>query len=332
MKLETKYLGLNLKNPVIPSAGPLSKEIDNIKKMEDAEAAAIVLYSLFEEQIEHESLELHHHTTFHADSHAEATNYFPAIEDYATGPDEYLEHIKKAKDAVDIPIIASLNGKSLGGWTEYAKKIEQAGADALELNIYKIAANINQSGSDVENMYVNIVKEVTNNITIPVAVKLSPYFSSMSWMANKIVEAGASGLVLFNRFYQPDIDLNELVIHLKKAKGKKDRITILPEKIRDDLKNFVAGKKTRDFVFASERGGKLSKRSAKKVFKRALNNTKIKKPATFHSLRHSFATHLLENGTDVRYVQELLGHSNIRTTQIYTQVTNPKLKNIKSPL
>ena len=212
MKLETKYLGIDLINPVIPSAGPLSREIDNIKKMEDSEAAAVVLYSLFEEQIEHESLELHHYTSHHADSHVEATNYFPEMEDYVTGPEEYLEHIKKAKDAVDIPIIASLNGKSLGGWTEYAKKIEQAGADALELNIYKIAANINQSGSDVENMYVNIVKEVTNNITIPVAVKLSPYFSSMSWMANKIVEAGASGLVLFNRFYQPDIDLNELEV------------------------------------------------------------------------------------------------------------------------
>ena len=129
-----------------------------------------------------------------------------------------------------------------------------------------------------------------------------------------------------------DIDLNELTIHLKEAKGKKDRITILPEKIRDDLKNFVAGKKTRDFVFASERGGKLSERSAQKVFKRALNNTKIKKPATFHSLRHSFATHLLENGVDVRYVQELLGHANIRTTQVYTKVANPSLKNIKSPL
>lgn len=212
MKLETKYLGMDLINPVIPSAGPLSREIDNIKKMEDSEAAAVVLYSLFEEQIEHESLELHHYTSHHADSHAEATNYFPEMEDYVTGPEEYLEHIKKAKDAVDIPIIASLNGKSLGGWTEYAKKIEQAGADALELNIYKIAADINQSGSDVENMYVDIVKEVTNNVKIPVAVKLSPYFSSMSWMAKKIVEAGASGLVLFNRFYQPDIDLEKLEV------------------------------------------------------------------------------------------------------------------------
>ncbi len=242
MKLETKYLGLNLKNPIIPSAGPLSREIDNIKKMEDAEAAAVVLYSLFEEQIEHETLELHHHTSLHADSHAEATNYFPDMEDYSTGPDEYLEHLKKAKDAVDIPIIASLNGKSLGGWTEYAKKIEQAGADALELNIYKIAADVNKSGSEIEKMYIDIVKEVTKSINIPVAVKLSPYFSSMAWMANQIVEAGAKGLVLFNRFYQPDIDLEELEIVPNVVLSSPDRIrlrlrwiAILHDSIKTDL-------------------------------------------------------------------------------------------------
>lgn len=212
MKLETNYLGLKLKNPIVPSAGPLSNEIDNIKKMEDCEAAAVVLYSLFEEQIEHESFELYHHTTIHANSHAEATNYFPDAGNYTTGPEEYLEHIKKAKDAVDIPIIASLNGKLLGGWTEYAKKIEQAGADAIELNIYKIAADVNKSGSDIEKTYIEIVKAVTSTVKIPVAVKLSPYFSSMSWMANQIVEAGAKGLVLFNRFYQPDIDLEKLEV------------------------------------------------------------------------------------------------------------------------
>ena len=212
MKLETNYLGLKLKNPIVPSAGPLSNELDNIKKMEDNEAAAVVLYSLFEEQIEHESFELYHHTTVHADSHAEATNYFPDPGNYTTGPEEYLEHIKKAKDAVEIPIIASLNGKLLGGWTEYAKKIEQAGADALELNIYKIAADVNKSGSDIEKTYIEIVKAVTSTVKIPVAVKLSPYFSSMSWMANQIVDAGAKGLVLFNRFYQPDIDLEKLEV------------------------------------------------------------------------------------------------------------------------
>ncbi len=242
MKLETKYLGLNLKNPIIPSAGPLSREVDNIKKMEDAEAAAVVLHSLFEEQIEHETLELHHHTSLHADSHAEALNYFPEMEDYSTGPEEYLEHIRKAKDAADIPIIASLNGKSLGGWIEYAKKIEQAGADALELNIYKIAADINQSGSDVEKMYLDIVREVTKSVDIPVAVKLSPYFSSMSWMANQIVEAGAKGLVLFNRFYQPDIDLEKLEVVPNVVLSSPDRIrlrlrwiAILHDNIKADL-------------------------------------------------------------------------------------------------
>ena len=242
MKLETKYLGLDLKNPVIPSAGPLSREIDNIKKMEDAEAAAVVLYSLFEEQIEHDTLELHHHTSLHADSHVEASNYFPEMADYTTGPDEYLEHVKKAKEAVDIPIIASLNGKSLGGWTEYAKKIEQAGADALELNIYKIAADINESGSDVEKTYIDIVREVTKSINIPVAVKLSPYFSSMAWMANQIVDAGAKGLVLFNRFYQPDIDLEELEVIPNAILSSPERIrlrlrwiAILHDNIKADL-------------------------------------------------------------------------------------------------
>jgi len=242
MKLETKYLGLKLKNPVVPSAGPLSRDIDNIKKMEDCEAAAVVLYSLFEEQIEHESFELYHHTTIHTDSHAEASNYFPDMGNYTTGPDEYLEHIKKVKDAVDIPIIASLNGKSLGGWTEYAKKIEQAGADALELNIYKIAADVNKSGSYIEKTYIDIVKAVTSIVKIPVAVKLSPYFSSMSWMSKQIVDAGAKGLVLFNRFYQPDIDLEKLEVVPNVELSTPDMIrlrvrwiAILHENIKADL-------------------------------------------------------------------------------------------------
>jgi len=242
MKLETKYLGLDLKNPIIPSAGPLARDIDNIKKMEDNEAAAVVLYSLFEEQIEHEALELHHHTTLYADSHAEASNYFPDMEDYSTGPEEYLEHLKKAKESVDIPVIASLNGKSLGGWTDYAKKIEQAGADALELNIYKIAADVNQSGSEVEKLYIDIVREVSGSVNIPVSVKLSPYFSSMAWMAKQIVDAGAKGLVLFNRFYQPDIDLEKLEVEPNVVLSTSDAIrlrlrwiAILHNNVKTDL-------------------------------------------------------------------------------------------------
>jgi len=212
MDFTTKYLGMKLKNPIIPSASPLSRDIGNIKEMEDAGAAAVVLYSLFEEQIEQDSLELHHHTTVHANSYAEAMNYFPEISDIKIGPDEYLKHIQKVKEAVDIPVIASLNGKSLGGWTNYAKKIEEAGANALELNIYFLATDINKSCSEVDKMYVDILKEVKKAVKIPVAVKLSPFFSSVASMAKQLDDAGADGLILFNRFYQPDIDLENLEV------------------------------------------------------------------------------------------------------------------------
>jgi dihydroorotate dehydrogenase (fumarate) len=212
MNLETNYLGLKLKNPIVPSAGPLSQEISNFKKFEDAGAAAVVMYSLFEEQIEHEAMELDYQTSVTADSNPEATSYFPEDIEFKLGPEQYLEHIRKAKEAVDIPIIGSLNGKSLGGWTDYAKKIEQAGADALELNIYRLATNQDQSGFDIEKEYLEIVKQVKSSVNIPIAVKLGPYFSSVAWMAKQFEEAGADGLVLFNRFYQPDINLESLEV------------------------------------------------------------------------------------------------------------------------
>ncbi len=212
MNLKTNYLGLELNNPIVPSAGPLSQHIDNIKKMEDSGAAAVVLYSLFEEQIEHEQLELDYYTTVHNESYAEAQDYFPEPFEYKTGPDEYLEHIRKAKISVDIPIIASLNGKSLGGWIEYAQKIEQAGADALELNIYQLATDGSKTPQEIDNSYINIVKSVKANIKIPIAVKMHPFFSSVSHMAMELDKAGASGILLFNRFYQPDIDLDTLEV------------------------------------------------------------------------------------------------------------------------
>ncbi len=212
MDLSTNYLGLQLKNPIVPSASPLSEDISNIKLMEDAGAAAVVLYSLFEEQIEHESLELNYFTNIHNESYAEATSYFPEPFEFKTGPEEYLEHIKNAKEAVDIPVIASLNGKSLGGWVDYAKKIETAGADALELNIYLLAADAAKNSTSIEKDYVDIVKAVTSSINIPVAVKMHPYFSSVANMASQLDKAGAKGLVMFNRFYQPDIDLETLEV------------------------------------------------------------------------------------------------------------------------
>jgi dihydroorotate dehydrogenase (fumarate) len=210
MDITTNYLGLKLKSPIVPSAGPLSEKISNIREMEDAGAGAVVLYSIFEEQIEHEQLELNYHTSAHTESFAEATSYLPEPFEFKTGPDEYLNHIRKAKEAVDIPIIASLNGKSIGGWTDYAKKMEQAGADALELNIYLLPTDAKKSGSEIENTYVDIVKAVKSTVKIPFAVKMHPFFSSTSYMANELSKAGADGLVMFNRFYQPDIDLETL--------------------------------------------------------------------------------------------------------------------------
>ncbi len=212
MDISTSYLGLKLKSPIVPSAGPLSEDIGNIRQMEDAGAGAVVLYSLFEEQIEHDSLELDYQTSIHSESYAEATSYFPEPFEYKLGPEEYLKHITKIKSSVDIPVIASLNGKSIGGWIDYAKQIEQAGADALELNIYFLATSTEQKSEELEKKYAHIVKRVTSEIKIPVAVKMHPFFSSVAHMAKELTQAGASGLVLFNRFYQPDIDLEKLEV------------------------------------------------------------------------------------------------------------------------
>ncbi|MFQ5691907.1 MAG: dihydroorotate dehydrogenase-like protein [Nitrospinota bacterium] len=210
MDLRTTYLGMELRTPLVPSASPLSEEIADIRRMEDAGAAAVVLYSLFEEQLTLERYELHHHLTHGTESFAEALTYFPEPPVFHLGPEAYLDHIRKAKEAVDIPVIPSLNGATLGGWTEYAALMEQAGADALELNVYFIPTDPDRPPGDVENTYVEVLKAVRAAVRIPVAVKLSPAFSNLAHTAKRLAEAGADGLVLFNRFYQPDIDLEEL--------------------------------------------------------------------------------------------------------------------------
>jgi dihydroorotate dehydrogenase (fumarate) len=212
MDLTTTYLGMNLRTPLVASASPLSGEVGSVKRMEDAGISAVVLYSLFEEQIEHERLELQHHTTATAYSFAEALTYFPEPSEWRLGPHEYLEHVRRVKAAVEVPVIASLNGRSLGGWTEYARLLEEAGADAIELNIYAIPASADVSGAEVEQRYLDIVRAVKSHVTIPVAVKLSPFFSNMANMAKRFESVGADGLVLFNRFYQPDIDLESLEV------------------------------------------------------------------------------------------------------------------------
>lgn len=212
MNLTTQYLGLNLRTPLVVSASPLSQELDSIRRLEDAGASAIVLYSLFEEQLRHEALELDERLDSGTESFAESITYFPRPAEFRLGPEGYLNHIRRAKAAVGIPIIASLNGATVGGWTQYAKQIEQAGADALECNIYSIPTDLDKSSGEVEQAYIDIVRSVKSAVKIPVAVKISPFFSNMANMAKRLDDAGANGLVLFNRFYQPDIDLDSLEI------------------------------------------------------------------------------------------------------------------------
>jgi len=212
MDLTTTYLGMKLRTPLVPSASPLSEDIDNIKRMEDAGASAVVLSSLFEEQLLLDRYELHHHLTHGTESFAEALTYIPEPDDIRLGAEDYLERIRKAKEAVAIPVIASLNGVSIGGWTDYASLMQEAGADALELNIYCIPTDPTLTGAEVEQAYLNILAMVKSLVTIPVAIKLSPFFSNLANMARRLDEAGADGLVLFNRFYQPDIDLDSLTV------------------------------------------------------------------------------------------------------------------------
>ena len=243
-ELKTTYLGLSLSNPLVHGASPLTKSLDNIRKMEDAGVGAVVMHSLFEEQINRESEELDHFLFAGSESFAEALTYFPEPDDYKVGPDEYLELIRKAKSAVKVPVLGSLNGVSTGGWTGYAQKIEQAGADAIELNIYYIPTDPKLSANQIEDNYIRLVKEVKQSVKIPVAVKLSPFFSNLAALAGRLEEAGARGLVLFNRFYQPDIDLDRLEVVPKATLSLENEqefrlplrwIAILSGKIKADL-------------------------------------------------------------------------------------------------
>ena len=213
MSLATNYLGLELKNPLVASASPLNSKLDNIRRLEDAGAAAIVLPSLFQEQIEAEAETLASRVDAYAESSPEATSYFPAVVSgpYGVRPERYLELVRRAKDAVSIPIIASLNGSSRAGWIDHARLIEQAGAAALELNMYHVPTDLMESGQDVETRYTEIVQTVCGSMTLPVAVKLTPFLSSLGHFAARLVEHGADGLVLFNRILEPDIDL----LHMK---------------------------------------------------------------------------------------------------------------------
>jgi dihydroorotate dehydrogenase (fumarate) len=226
--LTTTYLGLRLKNPLVHSASPLSESLDHMCRLEDAGCSAIVMHSLFEEQLANESRQLDHYLSYGEQSHAEALSYFPEAASYRVGPDKYLEHVARARRSLGIPVIGSLNGVSRGGWVEYARLIQQAGAHALELNIYMIPTDLETCGSDVEQMYVDAVSAVRDEVTIPLAVKIGPFFSAMAHMAKRFAQAGANGLVLFNRFYQPDFDLEtlEVVPHLVLSTSEEMRLPL----------------------------------------------------------------------------------------------------------
>jgi len=209
---KTKYLGLQLKNPIVPSASPISRSLDGMKQLEDAGASAVVMYSLFEEEILHEGAELDHYLHYGTESNPEALTYMPTAAEYNLEPDKYVELLRKAKESLSIPVIPSLNGITDGGWIKYAKHFEDAGADAIELNVYYIPTDPRLKSDDVEERYIDVLSGVKDTVKIPVAVKLSPFFSSLPNLAGRLVNVGANGLVLFNRFYQPDIDLDQLEV------------------------------------------------------------------------------------------------------------------------
>ena len=281
MDLTTTYLGLNLKNPLVPSSSPLTRELSKLKQMEDAGAAAVVLYSLFEEQVNQESHTLDHYLTQGVESFAEALTYFPEASEYQSSPAEYLEHIRRAKEAMDIPIIASLNGVSTGGWIGYARDIEQAGADALELNVYYLPTDIHLGSGEVEQIYLDILRDVKATISIPVTMKLSPYFSAIANMAHRLSEAGADGLVLFNRFYQPDLDLENLAVipNLRLSNSDELRlplrwIAILYGRIHSDLALTTGIHTTTDVLKAVAAGAAITM-VASELMQHGINRLKL---------------------------------------------------------
>ena len=240
--LSTTYLGLPLKNPLVASASPLSKKADRVRRLEDAGVSAVVMYSLFEEQITNESLALDYFLSRGTESFAEAITYFPEMDHYNVGPESYLELIQKLKASVDIPIIASLNGISTGGWIDYAKRMEEAGADAIELNIYYISTDPKVTSQELEQAHVDLVSDIRKQVNVPLAVKLSPFFSTLPNLANHLAKAGANGLVLFNRFIQPDLDIETLevvsTVHLSTSDELRlplRWIAILYGKVKADL-------------------------------------------------------------------------------------------------
>ena len=262
--LKTNYLGLELKNPIVASSSPLSTKVETVQALEEAGVAAVVMYSLFEEQIIHESMELDYYLNRDVESYSEALSYFPEVGRYTLGPDVYIDQVKKLKEGVSIPVIGSLNGVSTGGWIDYAQKIEGAGADALELNLYYLPTSVDVTSTELETAYATLVNNVCSKVTIPVAVKLSPNITALPNFTKRLVDAGAKGLVLFNRFYQPDFDLKklEVVPNLVLSNSNELRlplrwIAILYGKVQADFALTSGVHKNSDVIKAMMAGAKV---------------------------------------------------------------------------
>ena len=295
--LSTTYLGLTLKNPLVASASPFSKKIDTLRQLEDAGLSAVVMHSLFEEQITHESNELDHFLSAGTESFAEAITYFPDLANYNLTPDAYLDLIRKAREAVQIPVIASLNGISSGGWVKYAQKIEQAGASALELNLYFLPTDPNLSGAELEEEYLRLVRDVRAKIKIPLAVKLSPFYTAIPQIAKRMADAGAGGLVLFNRFYQPDLDLEKLEVTPRLKLSTSDDlllplrwIAILHGRVKADLALSSGVHTGRDLVKAVLAGANVAMTASALVANGPAHAGKILKEAEGWMTEHEYSS------------------------------------------
>jgi dihydroorotate dehydrogenase (fumarate) len=275
--LTTTYLGLKLKNPLVASPSPLSEKVENVKRLEEAGVSAVVMYSLFEEQIIHESLELDYFLNQGTETFAESLTYFPEVGKYTLAPDKYVERLEKTKKAVNIPVIGSLNGVSTGGWIKYARNIQDAGADALELNLYYLPIDIDMSSSLLEDTYLRLVGDIKSAIKLPLAVKLAPFFTALPNFANRLAEAGADGLVLFNRFYQPDMDLENLEVVPNLVLSNSDElrlplrwIAILYGKVKADLA-LTSGVHTAEDVLKAMMAGANVAMTTSAILKTGLN-------------------------------------------------------------
>ena len=324
--LSTTYLGLKLKNPLVASASPLSEKVETAKKLEEAGIAAIVMYSLFEEQIIHESLELDHFLFYGSESSAEIDSFYPQSGTYTLRADAYIDTLKKIKQAVKIPVIGSLNGVSSGGWIKYAKKIEDAGADALELNLYFIPTNPAQTATQIEDNYITLVRDVRKSIKIPLAVKLSPFFTAIPNIARRMVEAGANGLVLFNRFYQPDLDLEalEVVPNLVLSTSNELRlpmrwIAILYGQIKADLA-LTSGIHTAEDVIKASMAGASVAMLASELLEKGIGRL----PAILSDLEKWLVSHEYES---IKQMQGSLSQKSVKEPAAFERANYMKVLN-----